>query len=153
MTEEKVYLGSKNYLINNGYTVIAGQPPRGVDHLPVIEIKDTNPDKGSKSAYKPDLVAYKNGTFFIIECKPSFSYDDYLKLKSILNSPIRIHNFYIELHQYHLLEKVNYCGSFNDFTNNLQISLAYSGKMNDTYTDIHHIIVSDWRGIATSTLN
>ena len=87
MTEEEVYLGCKNYLLKNGYKVIAGQPARGVDHLPVIEIKgDNDGTKGSKFSYKPDLVAFKENFIYIIECKPKFDLGDYLKLKEIKNS-------------------------------------------------------------------
>ena len=40
LTEEEVYNGTKNWLLNNGFSILAGQPPRGVDHLLVIEIKN-----------------------------------------------------------------------------------------------------------------
>ena len=152
MTEEEVYQGSKHYLLNNGFILLAGQPPRGVDHLPVIEIKENNAEKGSKFAYKPDQVAYKDGYFIIIECKPSFDYDDYLKLKSVINSPIRVRNFYTELQQYHLLEKAGFTESFDFFCSHLKISLAYSGEQNRKYSDINHIIVRNWQGDASSTL-
>ena len=39
LSEEEVYNGAKRILKNNNYTLLAGQPPRGVDHLPVVEIK------------------------------------------------------------------------------------------------------------------
>ena len=152
LQEEEVYLGSKNYLIKCGFDVLAGQPPRGVDHLPVIEIKDDFADKGSKFSYKPDLVAHKNGVFIIIECKPSFNLGDYIKLKSVLNSPVRMQNFYNELKQYHLFEKVRYNEPFDEFAKHLKISLAYSGKKNSEYTDVDYIIVSDWQGKAISSL-
>ena len=113
MTEEEIYLGTKNYLIKNQFLVIAGQPPRGVDHLPVIEIKDNNSNKGSKFSYKPDLIAFKNDKTIIIECKPLFDYGDYTKLKSILANPTRIQNLYNELKQYHLFEKIQYTKSIN----------------------------------------
>lgn len=67
IVEKSVYNGTKNWLLNNGFSILAGQPPRGVDHLPVIEIKNPTGEKGSRDAYKPDLVAYKDEMFFIIE--------------------------------------------------------------------------------------
>ena len=71
LTEEEVYNGTKKILIKNNYTLLGGQPPRGVDHLPVIEIKSgLNREKGSKDSFKPDLVAYRDGILIIIECKP-----------------------------------------------------------------------------------
>ena len=138
MTEEEVYQGSKNYLVRMGYSV--------------FEIKDVNPERGSKFAYKPDLVAYKDGCFVIIECKPTFNYNDYLKLKSVINSPTRLWKFFCELRQYHLMERVGYMGSFEDFSASIQISLAYAGEMNCDYADINHIVVRTWMGDASSTL-
>ena len=64
LNEEEVYNGSKQWLIDNGFAVLAGQPARGVDHLPVIEIKESTGEKGSKFSYKPDLVAYKDDVFY-----------------------------------------------------------------------------------------
>jgi len=54
LSEEEVYNGAKRWLRKNGYIVLAGQPARGVDHLPVIEIKQPTGDKENKLAYKPE---------------------------------------------------------------------------------------------------
>ncbi len=152
MTEEEVYLGTKNYLIKNNFTILAGQPPRGVDHIPVIEIKENSTDKGSKFSYKPDLIAYKNFSFIIIECKPSFNIEDYKKLKSIINNNTRLEKLFIELEQYNLFKKINYTNSFEEFKKNIKISLAYSGNINTQYNDINHICVKDFKGVAISTI-
>lgn len=153
MTEEEVYLGTKNYLIRNGFTILAGQPPRGVDHLPVIEIKENSELKGSKLSYKPDLIAYKNNYFIIIECKPQFDFGDYTKLKSVISSTTRLEKLYLELTQYHLLEKIKYDKPFSTFKNHIKISLSYSGNMiNTKYNDINHICITNLNGTATSTI-
>lgn len=105
LSEEEVYNGAKRWLMKNGYTILAGQPARGVDHLPVIEIKDPTGEKGSKDSYKPDLVAFKDDVFFIVECKPAFDHGDNLKIQDVLSSLTRLQNLYIELSQYNLLKK------------------------------------------------
>lgn len=143
LDEEHVYTGTKRFLKNNGFLILAGQPPRGVDHLPVIEIKDPSfVDKGSKNAYKPDLVAFKNNNFFIIECKPQYDLGDYDKLKSILSSNERLHAFYNELTQRGLLRKNNINLSFNYFKSNIFGVLSYSSDV--TINDLYYIKINNW---------
>lgn len=143
LDEERVYAGTKRFLRNNDFLVLAGQPPRGVDHIPVIEIKDPNfVDKGSKNAYKPDLVAFKNNKFFIIECKPQYDLGDYNKLKSILYSDDRLHAFYNELTQRGLLRKNNINLSYEYFKSNIFGVLSYSSDV--TTNDLYYIKVNNW---------
>ncbi|MEL5900796.1 hypothetical protein AAGC94_22590 [Clostridium sporogenes] len=126
LSEEEVYIGTKKLLKKNHFYILAGQPARGNDHLPVVEIKSgTNYNKGSKHSYKPDLVAFKNDIFYIIECKPTFDLGDYNKLVEILSSKIRLKMFFTELNQRNLLTRVNYKHSFAHFKDNIQGCLAY----------------------------
>jgi hypothetical protein len=148
LTEEEVYNGSKRWLRKNGYTVLAGQPARGVDHLPVIEIKQPSGDKGSRDAYKPDLVAYKNGIFYIVECKPGFDHGDLIKINDVLGSEDRLTNFYHELEQYQLLLKVGYRYSIETFMHSVEGVLAFSGDEGPT-CNLHKLIVCTWQGTAT----
>ena len=148
LTEEEVYNGSKRWLRKNGYQVIAGQPARGVDHLPVIEIKLPSGDKGSRDAFKPDLVAYKNGVFFIIECKPEYNDGDRVKILEVLQSKERLKHFFNELNQYQLLSRVGYSQSLDSFFDSVQGILAYSG-MPGPPCELHKLIVRDWKGLAT----
>lgn len=147
LTEEEVYNGAKRWLRKNGFQVIAGQPARGVDHLPVIEIKQPSGDKGSRDAYKPDLVAYKDEVFYIIECKPSFDYGDLEKVNDVLSSTERKKNFFIELSQYQLLMRVHYNKSFDVFCDSVEGVLAYSGETGPE-CNLHKLIVHDWKGLA-----
>jgi hypothetical protein len=147
LSEEEVYNGAKRWLRKNGFKILAGQPARGVDHLPVIEIKQPTGDKGSHYSFKPDLVAYKEGTFYIIECKPEFNYDDYLKIVSILSSDLRINNFYNELKQYKLLERINYTKGISEFKEAIKGLLAFSGNFGPEI-DMNKLIVSSWQGSA-----
>ena len=147
LTEEEVYNGSKRWLRNNGYQVIAGQPARGVDHLPVIEIKLPSGDKGSRDAYKPDLVAYKNGIFFIIECKPVYDDGDRRKILDTLGSKERLKSFYNELDQYHLLTRVGYSDGFERFSGSVRGFLAFSGNKGPA-CELKKLIVQDWKGTA-----
>ena len=86
MNEDQIYLSTKSWFRKNGYLVLAGQPPSGSDSIPVVEIKDfSNLYKGSKGSYKPDLIAKKNDSIVIIECKPKFDLGDKNKLLNIIN--------------------------------------------------------------------
>ena len=148
LTEEEVYNGAKRWLRKNGFLVIAGQPARGVDHLPVIEIKQPSGDKGSRYAYKPDLVAYKDEVFYIIECKPGFDYGDLEKVNEVLNSTERKRNFFAELEQYHLLSRVQYDKPIEVFCDSIKGVLAFSGDLGPD-CDLHKLLVVDWKGRAT----
>jgi len=148
MVEEEVYLGTKNYFLQHGFSVLAGQPPRGIDHLPVIEIKNPTGKKGSDMSYKPDLFVFKNNIFYIVECKPSFNLGDYNKLKLILESKVRLYALYTEISQYRLLEKVDYVEDFEFFCTHIKGVLSYCGRKNEDFMDIGHILVSSWTGEA-----
>lgn len=90
ISETSVYLRVKKHLKNNGWSVLAGQPPSGTDHLPVIEIKDDlELGNGSKGSFKPDLVAWKENLLIFIELKPTFNAQDQEKVESVLLSQIR----------------------------------------------------------------
>lgn len=148
LSEEEVYIGTKNFLINNNFTILGGQPPRGTDTLPVIEIKSkVNTDKGSKLSYKPDLLAFKNSLFYIIECKPKYCQSDVEKIESVLESEDRIECLYNELKQRNILNNINYKLSINEFKISLKGVVSYSGNivMNDK---VSHIIVKDFLGNA-----
>lgn len=143
LSEEEVYNGAKNWLKRNGFTVIAGQPARGIDHLPVIEIKTRTGDKGSRESYKPDLIALKDGAIYIIECKPAFNLPDYEKIQSVLNDSVRRRNLIFELNQYKLLERNGL-----DEVESVKGMLAYSGKLETSHTDMSHLLVKTWTGSA-----
>ena len=145
LDEEEVYNGAKNWLLRNGFKVVAGQPARGVDHLPVIEIKGGEGDKGSLDAYKPDLVAIFDGTVYIIECKPVFNLWDYRKILSVLEDENRLKNFYKELDQYKILEKYNIKPGAPHKTSGI---IAYSGPKEANNKDVLHLVVKSWRGEA-----
>lgn len=148
LSEEEVYNGCKNFLINNGYSVVAGQPPRGVDHLPVIEIKEDTGIKGSLSSYKPDMVAYKDDIFYIIECKPQYNLGDRMKLNEMLSNKVRKQKLYVELSQYQIFKKVNYKNNSETFCASLVGVLAYSGVA-AIVPELNQIIVENWKGLAT----
>ena len=148
LSEEEVYNGAKRWLRKNGYMVIAGQPARGVDHLPVIEIKLPSGDKGSRDAYKPDLIAFKEGIFYIVECKPEFDAGDRIKIIDVLESKERLHNFYTELEQYQLIKKTGYHGTSNEFCSAVKGILAFSGSIGP-HCELQKLIVADWKGTAT----
>jgi hypothetical protein len=162
LSEEEVYNGAKRILQKNNYILLAGQPPRGVDHLPVVEIKSgTNKEKGSKDSFKPDLVAYKDNIMLIIECKPNFNNNDLQKLHEVLNSNSRVLAFYNELSERGLLNKISNGIKFDEFKKIVFGSLAYGSNSsanniilesstlypaNESNNKIYHILVNSWLG-------
>lgn len=162
LSEEEVYNGAKRILKKNNYILLAGQPPRGVDHLPVVEIKSgTNKEKGSKDSFKPDLVAYKDNILLIIECKPNFNNNDLQKLYEVLNSNSRLFAFYNELLERGLLNKISKNIKYDEFKKIVFGSLAYSSNpssnnmilessnlytINESTNKIYQIIVNSWLG-------
>lgn len=86
LDESEVYLAIKQWLRKKNWLVVGGEPPGGTNDIPVIEIKDvTHAKKGSKGSRKIDLVAFRNGYFLFIECKPSFSQSDINKLNEVVS--------------------------------------------------------------------
>lgn len=150
LKEEEVYNGAKRWLNNNGFIVVAGQPAKGVDHLPVIEIKKPSGDKGSKDSYKPDLIAYrlKDSAFCIVECKPKYNEGDYEKICSVLASAERKNAFYHELKQYQIINRVNYTKDFAYFDSTLFGIISFSGDPGPV-KNMQKLIVSSWKGSAT----
>lgn len=92
LSEEKIYIETKNLFLKNGWTPLGGDPPRGTD-LPKLEIKE--PDKiyslrKNKNSIINDLVFCKNERVALIECKDSSKKikSDVKKLKLLCNSRI-----------------------------------------------------------------
>ncbi len=106
MREDLVYIKTKSWLVDSSWAVLAGQPPRGTDHLPIVEIKDSfNRAKGSAGAFIPDLVARKSHFLALIECKPVYDELDRLKLEGILGSEQRLAALFADLSQKRLVSK------------------------------------------------
>lgn len=146
LTEEEVYNGTKRLLQRKGYVLLGGQPPRGVNHLPVIEVKSgTNDDKGSRDAYKPDLIAFNQDFFLIIECKPVYCGKDIDKLEEILGSEKRINSLFEELRQRGCLSSIGYKGDKETFRMNIKGAHAYSGEFVDR-KGVCHIIIENFHG-------
>ena len=84
MREDEVYVRTKFWFTNNGFSPLAGQPPSGCDHLPTIEIKSAaNIIKGSKDSFKPDLIFANSSFLILVECKPLDDREDELKLLEV----------------------------------------------------------------------
>lgn len=128
--EDEVYIGAKTLLRSHGWTLLAGQPPSGCNHLPVVEIKwSGHVGKGSKGAYKPDLIASKAGVFMLVECKPNHSKTDVEKLREILGDASRKSLLFKELTQRHLLERHGITSGEIEFCNRLIGAIAHPGAV------------------------
>lgn len=100
MREDEIYIATKEFLNNAGWEIVGGQPPRGTDRYPVIEIKsDTNSSRGSKGSFKPDLIARRDRYLLLCECKPYFDPSDVEKLHSVLESTTRVELLRTEMAQ------------------------------------------------------
>lgn len=96
--EMELYISLKRYLKHQGWSLLGGQPPSGTDHLPLIEIKNLIGDvKGSKSSFKPDLVAYLDSEILVVEIKPRFSPSDLKKLQEVSSDVNRQNAFWSEI--------------------------------------------------------
>ena len=137
MREDEIYIATKKWFKSNHFEIIGGQPPNGSDNIPVIEIKDRFiKEKGSKGAYKPDLIAINNNILVIIECKPLDSKSDEKKLLDIINSEIKKKLLFDELIKRGIVERykdIEYLNSYEIFKDKLRYCLSHNGtirKMN-----------------------
>lgn len=132
MREDEVYFYTKEWFKFKGFKVIAGQPPKGSDNIPVLEIKNGNYlDKGSKGSFKPDLVSINPKNIVIVECKPKFDNNDKDKLLSVLFDEDRKFLLYEQLNQRNLLVKSSYYeffSTFAKFNNKLKFCLSNSSS-------------------------
>ena len=143
-SEEFIYNSCKLFLMSSNYILLAGDPPRGLDpSLPFVEIKGENFGlKGSKNSYKPDLIAYKDNIFYIIECKPLFNEGDYNKLQETIFNKERIQELYRALNEKNILIQHNIRIDFNTFSESLTAYLCYSGRPNPEANLFKHIIIT-----------
>lgn len=136
MSEDEIYIYTKEWLIAKGYDILGGQPPNGSDDIPVVEIKkEKNQNKGSKGSFKPDLVAKDSKEILVVECKPKYNKDDEEKLNQVLINKKRQQLFVEELLQRRLI---------NESEKNLKIKfcLANNSKTAPLQT-INNIFISD----------
>lgn len=85
--EDHIYRNMKAWLEARGWLVIAGEPPSGTNHLPVLEIRDPNyTGRGSTGSRKIDLLAYRDGRLLLIELKGKCSHKDVEKLDRIIST-------------------------------------------------------------------
>lgn len=72
-----------DFLKENDWTIIGGEPPDGTsDLMPRIAIRDNSVSgrSHSKNTQKVDIMAFKNNTLLLVELKPSFDKSDKRKL-------------------------------------------------------------------------
>jgi hypothetical protein len=128
LDEDIVYVGTKAMLRRLGWTLLAGQPPSGCDHLPVVEVKRHGRTAlGSKGAFKPDIIAHRGGVYLLVECKPDHSEADILKLRHILATPERVSLLFDEVLNRHLLERHGLHSDADAFRAGLRGAIAHSG--------------------------
>ena len=125
-----MYVGTKKFLQHLGWAVIAGQPPRGSDHLPVVEIKSPlRTGIGSWGAFKPDLIAHKEGITVLVECKSAHNEADAQKLRMVLKDQERVLLLYSEIQQRGLFGRRGLDVDRVAFARGLHGALAHSGPV------------------------
>lgn len=87
VTESRIYINLKNHLLNEGWTAVAGDPPRGTD-LPPLEVKEpstTHSLRKNANSVIFDLVFESKSKLLLIECKDnkSKSFQDIRKLQKV----------------------------------------------------------------------
>jgi len=95
MKESFVHVAMRQFLKNEGWTLVAGEFPGGSDdELYVLSIMDPvvardnspAPRRHSEGEIIPDLFAYKDGRMLVIEAKPKYSDEDREKLRNLLTN-------------------------------------------------------------------
>ena len=83
--EEEIYLKFKDKMLREGWILVAGEPPKGTENRPVLEIKPKK-TKGSKNSIKPDAVFLKTNELLIVEFKDEFSKEDETRMINLIES-------------------------------------------------------------------
>ena len=126
MREDEVYRASKKWFVDQEFQLLAGQPPRGTDRLPVVEIKAPNgKGKGSLGSFKPDLIVANSNVVLIVECKPRYDKGDVEKLLSIRDDLRRLDALVSELRQRRLFERRG-LGEFYPSSESIRSSVRYA---------------------------
>jgi hypothetical protein len=130
--EDEIYFLTKNWMLEQQFHILGGQPPNGTDRFPVIEIKsDQNTQRGSRTSFKPDLVVATNDHLLIVECKPEFDKSDVSKLREIASTEARLHAMIQEIRQRKSLERRDHnLASLKDdeLIHRTRLFVAYSGN-------------------------
>lgn len=125
-----MYLGAKRLLGEHGWTILAGQPPSGLDHLPAVEIKwEGREGIGSEGALRPDLIAADEPRLLLVECKPSHDEGDARKLRSVLGDPTRIDSLLGEVTQRRLFERAGLPAEREIWEGGIGGALAHAGEV------------------------
>jgi proline dehydrogenase len=137
MSEDEIYVYTKEWLKDKGYIILGGQPPNGSDDFPVVEIKkEKDQDKGSKGSFKPDLVAKNSQEILVIECKPKYDKDDEEKLKQVLINKKR---------QQLLIEELSQRKLINESEKDLKIKFCLANNSNIAPLEsLNNIFINDY---------
>jgi hypothetical protein len=88
--EEEIYIKFKDKMLREGWILVAGEPPKGTENRPVLEIKPKK-TKGSKNSIKPDAVFLKTNKLLIVEFKDKFSKEDETRMINLIESePLKV---------------------------------------------------------------
>ena len=105
MKEDYIHYAAREFLKKEDWILIAGEYPNGSDdELHSLKImdrylaRDNSPDSRRHSLNKlvPDLIAYKDNEFLIVEMKPTYSKSDEEKLEEIMTTRIQELTYYLE---------------------------------------------------------
>ena len=86
LSESEIYVYSKRFLRQSGWTLVGGEPPGGTDSLPRVEAKHPEMQaKGSRGSKKVDIIAHRGGHLLLLELKSSFDRGDVEKLDELVS--------------------------------------------------------------------
>ena len=81
--EYAITYGVKDLLLSKNWDVIAYNPPGSQGTFTIPNPSKDSGYRGQTGSESPDVIAVKNNTILIVECKPSFNLDDANKMKRL----------------------------------------------------------------------
>lgn len=88
--EYVITYGVKLFLLENGWDVIAYNPPGSQGTFTIPNPSKDGSEKGQTGSESPDIIAVRKGHVLIVECKPKFDLIDAQKLKRLSKNELKM---------------------------------------------------------------
>jgi hypothetical protein len=141
--EYEVTFAVKEWLLLNGWNVIAFNPPGAQGTFTIPNPKKATGYRGQTGSLSPDLIAIKNSKYLIVvECKPTFNRSDAEKIVNLFKDRERVRIFL------DIVDKVCKANdvSFDKSKCELILAKAHGGELNlqDNLETFHVSVKPEW---------